>query len=214
MATWPSPAGVHDIDFSAEIRAPSRGGEGQSLRLLDRQGIHVGAQRHNRTGPPPAQDADHPGSRNTSPDLQAQAAQVLRNQSGCALFLVAEFGVGMDVPPPGDHLSFLRSGLLRDFLLEARRLGCEGNHRAAPCESERDQAAEGFGRGHASTSRAMAVQPGIVQLRPKNGTWVPVENRRDKLLRALHRSESARTETRKSGNKRHHDELAVVEFYL
>ena len=150
---------------SAQIRAPGRGGEGQPLRLLDRQGIHVGAQRHNRTGPAPAQDADHPGSRNTGPDLQAQAAQVLGDQSGRALFLVAEFRVGMDVPPPGDHLSFLRSGLLRDFLLEARRLGCEGN-RTAPCESERDQAAEGFGRGHACTSRAMAVQPGIVQLRP------------------------------------------------
>src|SRR4051794_40154686 len=179
------------------------------LRAVEAKGSPCGSltgkasmsARSATTGPGrlPRRNADHPGSRNTGPDLQAQAAQVLGHQSGCALFLVAEFGVGMDVPPPGDHLSFLRSGLLRDFLLEARRLGCEGNHRAAPCESERDQAAEGFGRGHACTSRAMAVQPAIIQLRPKNGTWVPVENRRDKLLRAIHRSESARTETRKSG---------------
>ena len=106
---------------------------------------------------------------------------MLSHESGGALFLIAKFRVGMDVLPPGNHLRFLRSGLLRDLLLEARRLGCKGN-RAAPCESKRDQAAEGFGRGHACTSRAMAVQPGIGQLRPENGTSVPVENQRDKLL--------------------------------
>src|SRR3954466_2677191 len=81
------------------------------------------------TGPGrlPRRMPHHPGSSHAGPDLQAQVAQVVGHESGRALFLVAEFGVGMDVPPPGDHLCVLRLGLTRNVVLEAHRPGCKGD---------------------------------------------------------------------------------------
>src|SRR3954447_2707401 len=100
----------------------------------------MSAQGHNRTRPAPAQDAHHPGSSNAGPDLQAQAAQVLSDESGRALFLVAEVRVSMDVPPPCNRLCVLRLRLARDFVLDAGRLSREGG-RAGPSEGEGDQEA-------------------------------------------------------------------------
>ncbi len=77
--------------------------EGQVVRLLDRQRVHVGAQRHDTAGEAAAQDADDARLRDRVAHLEAEVAQPLGHQVPGALLAVAELGVGVEVAAHGDH---------------------------------------------------------------------------------------------------------------
>ena len=112
-------AGMHHVDLAAEISALGLGGERQSLRLLHRQRIHVGTQRHDRTGLAALEQGDDAGVGNAGPHLEAEPLQVLGDEARSANFLLAEFGVLVDIAAPRDQLVFDLRGALADFLLEA-----------------------------------------------------------------------------------------------
>src|SRR5690606_12244054 len=62
-------------------------------------------------GPATLQHPDHAGMRDTRTDLQTQAAQMLSDDFGGALFAVAELGVRVEVASPLDHFRLNRSDL-------------------------------------------------------------------------------------------------------
>ena len=71
------PAGMHHIDFLAQVLSLGLGSEGQTLGLLHGQGVHVGAQGHGRAGLRPLQDCDHAGPGDAGPHLKPEAPQVI-----------------------------------------------------------------------------------------------------------------------------------------
>ena len=66
--------------------------------LRDRQRIHVGAQPDRRLTISGTQHAHHTGAADAAVHLDAPFYKFLRNQIGGAMFLKAEFRMGMDVP--------------------------------------------------------------------------------------------------------------------
>jgi len=69
--------------------------------------------------------AEHPhdaGMRDARLHLEAQGAQVLRDDFGRAGFAVGELGVGMDIAAPRQHLVADQGGAAVDFSVEAARL--------------------------------------------------------------------------------------------
>ena len=68
------------------------------------QSIHVGAQTHSPVAVSALDDSNNPGLSQAAMDGNAPFGQQLRDQVGGALFLEAELGMGMDVPPDGGEL--------------------------------------------------------------------------------------------------------------
>jgi hypothetical protein len=99
-------AGVHDAGLLAGPLRANPGRERQVHLLGDRQRVHVGAQRHDRPRLAAAQQRHHAGMGNPGAYLQAQGAQVPGDHLARAELAVAQFGVRVDVTPPGDHLRF------------------------------------------------------------------------------------------------------------
>ncbi|MNI24774.1 hypothetical protein D3C73_784040 [compost metagenome] len=96
-------AGVHDVHFLALVVAAGLGGERQTFRLLDRQGVHVGAQGNHRAGLAAFEDADHAGVGDAGMHLEAELAQVVGHQLGGAHLLATQFRVLVDVATPFDQ---------------------------------------------------------------------------------------------------------------
>ena len=109
------PAGVHDADLFAVPLAARLAGKGQVHFLAHRQAVHVGAQRHHRAGQRPLEQAHHAGVGHARAHLvQAQRAQVIGDHAGGAELAVAQFGVLMQIAPPGDDGGFDARGRLVD----------------------------------------------------------------------------------------------------
>ena len=70
--------------------------------LLDRQGIHVGAQaEHLVAGLPAADDADHAGAADAGNHLvAAEAFELVGDRGRGAVHVVTQLRMGMKVPPP------------------------------------------------------------------------------------------------------------------
>ncbi|MCY1188403.1 hypothetical protein D9M73_295080 [compost metagenome] len=82
-------AGMHPAVVAAAV--------GQAGGLVDRQGVHVGAQTQAAAAIACAQHADHAGAANTGVHLIAPLAEQACHQGGGAPLLEAEFGVGVDI---------------------------------------------------------------------------------------------------------------------
>ena len=116
-------AGVHDVDFLAEVHALGLGGKRHIDLLLHRQRIHVGTQRHHRAGLGTLEQADHAGHRHAGLHFHAELAQMVSNQARGARFQIAQFGVFVDVATPCDQLLFDGLGALVDLSVQRLCLG-------------------------------------------------------------------------------------------
>jgi hypothetical protein len=83
--------------------------------FLDRQRVHVGAQRHHRAGLAALEQRHHAGAGHAGLHFHAERAQMVGHQLGRARFLVAQFGVLVDVAAPGDELVLDGLGALVDL---------------------------------------------------------------------------------------------------
>jgi hypothetical protein len=124
-------AGVHDVDLAAEIFPFGLGREGQSLRLLHRQGIHVGAQRDHRPGLTAFEDGDDAGVADAGLHLKAEPGEMRGDEAGGPRFLFPEFRVFVDVASPRNYLAFDLCDALPNFLFEV------GHRRLRECGSAR-----------------------------------------------------------------------------
>ncbi len=98
-------AGVHDADGLAVPGRLHLRGERHVGAFGHRQAVHVGTQRHHRSRLRALEQADDAGDRDLGPDLvEAELAQMRGDDAGGAELAVAEFGVGVQVAPPGDHV--------------------------------------------------------------------------------------------------------------
>jgi hypothetical protein len=107
-------AGVHLAQHLA--------GPGLAAGLDDGQGVHVGTQADAARGRAALQRADHAGAAQAAVHLVAPALQPFGHQVGGGVFLVRQFGVGVDLPPDGDHLVFVGADVVE------RRQGQRGVH--------------------------------------------------------------------------------------
>src|SRR6266511_3949502 len=75
--------------------------------LLDRQRIHIGAYSDDSAiSLAAANDADHAGASDSGHHLvAAEALELLGDGGGGAVHVVKEFGMGVDVMPPGGDLA-------------------------------------------------------------------------------------------------------------
>lgn len=110
--------GVHHIHFGAVIVTLGLGGERQALRLLDRQGIHIGTQRNGAAGLGALEDADHAGTGDAGFDFQPQGFQVIGHQLGGTRFLLAQLGMLVNVAAPLDQLRLDRGGVFAHLLFK------------------------------------------------------------------------------------------------
>ena len=125
-------AGMHDAGHLALPHGLRLGGEGQVDPLLDRQRIHVGAQRHDRAGLAALEHADHAGFADPGRDLVAQGAQVPGRQRRRARLVIGKLGMLMDVAPPGDDLGLEAKRRRRDPLRDlAAGLRADRIHRCS-----------------------------------------------------------------------------------
>ena len=109
------PTGVHDTHFLAVPVAARLAGKGQVDFLRHRQAVHVGAQRHHGAGQRALQQPHHAGVGDAGAHLvQPQRLQVQGHDLGGAEFAVAQFGVLVQVAPPGDDGGLERGGLFVD----------------------------------------------------------------------------------------------------
>ena len=83
------PARVRDAVVGARVR--------QAGVLGERQGVHVGAQQHTRAVAV-AQHAHHPGTADTADHLEAGRRQPVGGLARCAVLLVGQLGVAVQVP--------------------------------------------------------------------------------------------------------------------
>ncbi len=90
-------AGVRDA-------GPGRG-VGDVAVVVHGQGVHVGAQADGRAGLAPFNDGDHAFAADAALGLETQPFQHVEYQFGGARLLTGQFRVGVDVPPPGGHVS-------------------------------------------------------------------------------------------------------------
>jgi hypothetical protein len=114
-------AGMHEADFAAVEGRFVLGSEGQVRFLGDGQGVHVAAHGHNGAGFAALQDAQDAGLGVACPDLEAELAEVVRNDTGGAGLLEAEFRVAVDVLPDGDEFWRELVGQRLDLLFEGGR---------------------------------------------------------------------------------------------
>ena len=115
-------AGVHHVDLLAQVGGLGPGGEGQTLGLLDGQGVHVGAQGDGGTRHGAAQHGHHTGPGDAGAHLEAQRVQMRRDQACGADLLIAQLRMLVDVPAPADQLVLEGGGALADQGLERSRI--------------------------------------------------------------------------------------------
>ena len=88
---------------AAHVRGTVHGGRvRQAGRLGQRQRVHVGTKRD--TTVTAADVADDAGAAGQHPRLQADRAQQRNDQLGSGELLAGKLGMGVDVPPPGQHV--------------------------------------------------------------------------------------------------------------
>ncbi len=86
-------AGVHDALHLAA--------EGQVVRLVDGESVHVGAQRDDAPRAAATENPHDAGLRHGVAHLEAEVAQTLGHEPARALLAVGELGVGVKVAPDG-----------------------------------------------------------------------------------------------------------------
>ena len=97
-------AGMHHVHLLVVEFAFGLRGEGQAGLFLDRQGVHIRSQSHNRPRFAAFQGADNAGVSNLRLDfVKAQVTQVFRDECGSPELTVRQFRVGVNIAPPGDH---------------------------------------------------------------------------------------------------------------
>ncbi|MCY1434769.1 hypothetical protein D9M71_508390 [compost metagenome] len=106
---------------------------GQAAGLVDRQGIHVGAQSQAAGAAADAQHADHPGTADAGMHLVAPFAQPLRHLGGGALFLETQFGVGVDILAQGLQLGAGVVEPSQDVLVSSHAIAPRSRARARSC---------------------------------------------------------------------------------
>ena len=89
------PAGMHPAWIAA--RPGRAGGFGDGER------VHIGAQPDGPVAAAP-EARDHAGAANPFRHLEAEFAQPGRNEGGGLVLAEAEFGAGVQMPAPGDHV--------------------------------------------------------------------------------------------------------------
>ena len=99
-------AGVH--------QAGMRAGERQAAGFLDRQRVHVGADRQHRAGPAALDQPDHAGLADLRLVRDAEPGQLAGDDAGGADFLEAELRMRVDVPADLDQLLFDPLGEVAD----------------------------------------------------------------------------------------------------
>src|SRR5690606_22763921 len=94
-------AGVHDAGHGRAV--------GDVVRLVDREGVHVGAERDDRAvrGPDLGDDA---GPADASADAVAEGLHGARGDVGGAVFLERELRVAVEIAAESDQLGFERLG--------------------------------------------------------------------------------------------------------
>ena len=84
--------------------------------FLHGQGVHVGTQTDGTLAVAVAfQHADDTGPGKAAHDLDTEFLQVARHKVRGPMFLERDLGVGMDIPPPGDHVLVKCVDILRLF---------------------------------------------------------------------------------------------------
>jgi hypothetical protein len=137
-------AGVHHADFASAVGRARRRCEGQSRLFGDGEGVHVGAQRDDRSVSAPAQHADHAGVRDAGAHLEPQSFEVLRDECSGAHLAVAELGVPVDVAAPCDDARMQRArGPVDGFAQRVLARGGRGRDRQGDREQELPAACPG-----------------------------------------------------------------------
>src|SRR5260221_4655868 len=89
-------AGMHDAVMRRGVRATGL--------LMDRQRIHVGAERDRALAAAAAQRADDSGSGEPAIDLDTEPGERRGDEIGCPVLLEGHLRMGVDVVPPPRHL--------------------------------------------------------------------------------------------------------------
>ena len=92
-------AGVHLAGVHA--------GVAEGVELLHGQRVHVGAQANRAAGRAAFDNAHHAGGAQAAVNGNAPLGQLLRHHLGCAHFLEAQLGVGVNVTAKGSHVGRL-----------------------------------------------------------------------------------------------------------
>ena len=97
-------AGVHHAHLLAVPFGLGLAGERDVDFFSHWQAVHVGAQGHHRAGQPALEQPHHAGVGHAGLHIvEAQRTQMLGHDAGGAEFPVAQFGMGVEVTPPGGH---------------------------------------------------------------------------------------------------------------
>ena len=133
-------AGVHHADVHALPHRAHLALEGKVDLLGHRQRVHVGAERDNRPRLAAAQYADNTGPADLRFHLEAKGTQMVGNQGRRSNLIEAEFGMLVDIAPPGDdlghHLHHACVDFLGQLIVRPRHL-CRGG--AGEGEEERER---------------------------------------------------------------------------
>ena len=96
------------------------------VQLLDRQGVHVGAQADGAVAGAVAQHADHAGHAHAAMHLDPPGFELPGDDLGGAVFRHAKFGMGVEILPDGGEF-----GLVAANGIEGGHGGSQGS--VAPC---------------------------------------------------------------------------------
>ena len=122
-------AGMHHAYFVAVILCLHFRCKREIHPFRNRQSVHVGTQRYHRTGLAALQQTYHAGMRYAGLHFQPKRTQMVGDDAGGPGLPVAQFGMCMKVPAPGDHLRLylsyqaIRSGAQRILLRNGGRGG-------------------------------------------------------------------------------------------
>ena len=105
-------AGVH--------HARPGGRVGDVVLLRDRQRVHVGAERDRALAAAGAQGAHHAGAGDAAMHLDPELRELGGDEIRGAVFLEAQFRMGVQVVPPGDHVLVQVGDAVVHGLLSAR----------------------------------------------------------------------------------------------
>ena len=129
---------------------------GHAGHLLDRQGVHVGAQRHHPAGRrlAPVDDADDAGLADARNDVvAAEGFELLRHDTGGAVHVEPELRVRMQVAAPRGDLLVHGGDAVHDwhpvYPCSSRRQGSHPSRKPAKrkCETMQCDACAGAGMG-------------------------------------------------------------------
>ena len=115
--------------------------EGQIDLLGHRKGVHVGAERDDGAGPRSAKHAHDAVAADAGAHVDAETAEMPRDDASRADFPERQLGVLMDVPPPGDDLRLDGSRVTVDG--GGKRLGGRGRRRRHERRDEQRECATG-----------------------------------------------------------------------